>query len=115
MLRSQLPVCTSWQSFYPVLCCYYGRSFALSCCTAPNVLAAIKLVARAGHHNAHPPHDLDLVNTAATAGDIIGCLINLEEGEISFSRNGCHMGTAFTGASCCVPVMDPNKRLGQGV
>ncbi len=23
--------------------------------------------------------------------------IDLEEGEISFSRNGCHMGTAFTG------------------
>jgi len=33
---------------------------------------------------------------AWTAGDIIGCAIDLDEGTITFSRNGVSMGVAFT-------------------
>ncbi|XP_065673661.1 E3 ubiquitin-protein ligase RNF123 isoform X2 [Hydra vulgaris] len=29
------------------------------------------------------------------AGDVIGCLIDMDEGNISYSRNGCLMGNAF--------------------
>nr|CAD7412483.1 unnamed protein product [Timema poppensis] len=28
--------------------------------------------------------------------DVIGCFLNLDKGEISFSKNGVHLGTAFT-------------------
>lgn len=31
-----------------------------------------------------------------SAGDVIGCAIDLDEGTVSFMRNGCDLGVAFT-------------------